>query len=288
MKNFVRHTMICLLAAVTLMVTMLLPYSAPASASNTPNQQEKGNGYKHRSVKGEAVGLRAKELRDKNKGVARAMKDLEKKGFRAAWDKGISLLDVKDEQTARSASGSMQPASFKSQSQAITDNGYEMTFISYDDGNPNTWEGVIYEHDPNMFEYSYTASIDISGDPSTWARIEETYYPVDGSTPISSSDPLYNNPSYTPYDPMYDRNPLLEMPVSKADSPVHHNVRLTKATFIQGRDRRWHDRLGRWLRCAGGGCLGAAITCVASGPAWPVCYAWGCLGVEAACVIFSW
>jgi hypothetical protein len=60
-----------------------------------------------------------------------------------------------------------------------------MTFISYDDGDPNTWEGVIYEHDPNGHEYEYTASIDISGQQETWNRIEETYYPADGSTSVS-------------------------------------------------------------------------------------------------------
>lgn len=81
---------------------------------------------------------------------------------------------------------------------------------------------------------------------------------------------------------------VLDMPVSKANSPTPHNVRLAKSAFVQGARRRWHDRLGRWLRCAYGGCTTAAVACALSGPGWLGCFGAWCAGAEAGCVIYSW
>lgn len=100
-----------------------------------------------------------------------------------------------------------------------------MTLVSYDDGNPNTWEGVIYEHDPDGREYTYTASFDVSGEQETWDRIEETYYPWDGSQPVSSSQPEYYDPSHPTHDP------LLEQPVSKTNSSGNRAPGFAKTNF---------------------------------------------------------
>jgi hypothetical protein len=231
---------------------------------------------------------RIKKLRVKNKGVARAMRDLERKGLRPALEQSLSLLQIRKRAVSRVRTSRFLKASF--QSESFSEDGYEMTFISYDDGDPNTWEGVIYEHDDNGYEYSYTATFNISGEQETWDRIVETYYPADGSEPVSSDSPQYYDPAYQPYDPMYAQT---EQQISK-NKTLPKNRRHLKTNLHHGSPQRmmyprhWQDRGQRWLRCSAGGCTASAIGCIASGPGWPVCFKWWCGGAAAGCVILSW
>jgi hypothetical protein len=218
------------------------------------------------------------------------MRDLEQKGFRPAFEEGISILNDK-ESFISNGGGNHAPtvlvkASF--QSEIYSNDGYEMTFISYDDGNPNTWEGIVYEHDPDGYDYEYTASIDISGQQESWARVVETYYPADGSMPVSSNEPQYYDPSYHPYTPGIEDQPVSKRQY-KRQGPTFVK---TGFTAIQGPrypvPDRWRDRVNRWLRCSAGGCTASAIGCIASGPGWPACFGWWCAGAGAGCVILTW
>jgi hypothetical protein len=286
MKNFARSKVGSLLVVALLLLGIpFVPSSTEANGVSKP--KDKNARYKSKIVKGEAAALRAKELRTKNKGIARAMKDLEQKGFRQAFDQSVSVLAVKDTQISQAAPAVIRPAAF--QSETFYNDGYEMTFVAYDDGNPNTWEGVVYEHDPDMLEYEYTVTFDISGEPSTWAPIVETYYPSDGSAPVSSDDPLYYDPSYEPYDPARRYNYDQQL-MTKGDSMRSPGVFFMKASFapnaVQG--SRWRDRLYRWSKCVVGSCTAAAIGCTASGPGWVGCWTAWCGGAEVGCVIMSW
>lgn len=278
---------VCLFT-MALVALALLP--RPVAATTKDFQKRGLDRYTQRVLRGASVVSRVQVLKEKNKGVARAMRDFEKKGFRPAFDQGISILNDKDRSLSdgiRSGPGDVLiKASF--QSETYSNDGYEMTFISYDDGNPNTWEGVIYEHDPDGYEYEYTASIDISGQQETWARLVETYYPADGSTPVSSNQPQYYDPSYHPYTPGME-----EPPISKGRF-TEQRPTFVKTSFnaVQGPrypvPDRWRDRVNRWLRCSAGGCTASAIGCIASGPGWPACFGWWCAGSAAGCGILTW
>jgi hypothetical protein len=290
MKNFARSIISSLLL---IALSGMYVHDVPSAAVKTgkPAPQDKREGFKPQIVKGESVALHARALRARNKGVARAMKDLEKKGFRQAFDQSVSFVAAKGRQTASTGSRLMRHAAFQSdQSETFYNDGYEMTFISYDDGDPNTWEGVVYEHDPDMYEYSYTVTLDISGQPDTWAPTVETYYPADGSAPVSSTDPSYYDGSYQPYDPMYDQPAQYNMARQKDGRGAADTVRFTKASYapVQQRQSRWRDRLYRWSKCVVGGCTVSAIGCIASGPAWLGCFTAWCGGTEVGCVILSW
>ena len=72
-------TLACLIAAALApMVSTQLPHAATITKS-----QDRGlDRYTQKTIRGPAVAARAVKLRSKNKGVARAMRDLEKKGLR--------------------------------------------------------------------------------------------------------------------------------------------------------------------------------------------------------------
>lgn len=283
-----------LLSIACLIAAALVPMASRQSpqAATIMNLQGQGlGGFTQKTITGPAVAARAITLRAKNKGVDRAMGDLERKGLRPAFYQGISILEVRNAATSRHRTNRFLKASF--QSETFSDDGYEMTFFSYDDGNPNTWEGVIYEHDPDGHEYEYTASIDISGQQENWNRIEETYYPWDGSEPVSSNDPAYYNGRYYPNDPMTRRT-------AKIDSTNGGSAYLVKTSFTATPQwccrppggypipPHWRDRSQRWLRCAAGGCTASAIGCIASGPGWAACFGWWCGGAGAGCIILTW
>ncbi|MBC8031391.1 MAG: hypothetical protein H7Z16_14875 [Pyrinomonadaceae bacterium] len=275
----------CLVAAAIVPTGLV---QSPRAAAITNFQGPGLDRFTQKTLQGPEVVARIKKLRTKNKGVKRAMRDLENRGLRPALEQSVSLLEFRRTAVSRDGTNRFLKASF--QSETFSEDGYEMTFMSYDDGDPNTWEGVIYEHDPEGHEYSYTVSFDISGEPETWERIEETYYPWDGSEPVSNTDPNYYNPGQYPIDPE-------QPPVSKNKSSDGRSSYMAKASFTtnaQGHCIRncipphWQDRGRRWLQCAGGSCLGASYGCLRSGPGWVVCFKGWCGGMAAGCVIISW
>ncbi len=127
---------------------------------------------------------RAQQLRQNNKGVARAMKDAEKRGLRPAFDRGVVVLAADPATDVARLSmpfaqpmSFMQPVSFwSSSSQGGGD--YEITFIPYDDGDPNTWEGIIYRTGPDLPEDTQYAEVNIEAEePDVTQAI---YYPEGG------------------------------------------------------------------------------------------------------------
>lgn len=278
----------CLLCAALVPTTLK---QLPQAAAITNFQGRGLDRYTQKTVFGSEVVARVKKLKTKNKGVARAMRDLEKKGLRPALEQSLSVLQIRKPSVSSVRSHRFLKASL--QSEAFSEDGYEMTFIPYDDGDPNTWEGVIYEHDESGYEYEYTATFDISGEQETWDRVVESYYPADGSAPVSSDSPEYYDPSYQPYDPMMPQQ-ISQRTSSRKDrrflrKSLHHAVPqrgLPGARYPV--PPHWQDRTRRWLRCSAGSCTASAIGCIASGPGWPVCFKWWCGGSAAGCIILSW
>jgi hypothetical protein len=144
----------------------------PARVVTQPQQQNEAQKARHPNLKiqnlrGDAARLRAKQLRKLNKGVARAMRDLEKKGLREAFDQGIVVSATDPSKTAGALLGShadtIRKVSFGTSPQdTFYDGDYEVSFFPYDDGDPNTWEGIIYRNGPDIDEDTRYAVIDIS------------------------------------------------------------------------------------------------------------------------------
>src|SRR5439155_18072149 len=63
----------------------------------------------------------------------------------------------------------------------FTDGEYEVTFIPYDDGDPNTWEGIIYRFTPDFGDDTRYGVINIQTDEPDVTQ--EVYYPSGGGDP---------------------------------------------------------------------------------------------------------
>ncbi|MGI9065067.1 MAG: hypothetical protein ACR2HX_01490 [Pyrinomonadaceae bacterium] len=168
MRNFIRIAG-TFIFVVAICVVIMIVGSRPAAVATQQQQnnklKEKLQRLKIQTFGGEAASLRAKQLRKQHKGIARAMKDAERRGLREAFDKGTVILATDPEKTANSSSvvkanlvpsqlDLVRPVSFRlsSPQDTFTDGYYEITFIPYDDGDPNTWEGIIYRAGPDIGE----------------------------------------------------------------------------------------------------------------------------------------
>jgi hypothetical protein len=185
MKSFSRLTTSLLLIAliVVLPAATLSPVTSVTAQSYEPQggHTQQGNG-RVKAHKGKAVKKHAQKLLAKEPAIKRAMKDFEKRGLKASWDGSASLQEYSE------AVASIRPVSFiPQQEDTITDGEKEMTFITYDTGDPmNRWEGIIYVRDQYGSD-TYVSAIDTpNNEPSTWDVAYEIYYPADGSNPSCS------------------------------------------------------------------------------------------------------
>lgn len=81
------------LVALVIVPPALVP--SPRAAANTNLQGRGLDRFNQKTLHGPEVVARIKKLRAKNKGMARAMRDLERKGLRPAFDQSVTLLEVK-------------------------------------------------------------------------------------------------------------------------------------------------------------------------------------------------
>jgi hypothetical protein len=87
------------------------PLAAPIS-----NLQGRGlDQYTQRVIKGPAILARAATVRARNRGVARAMGDLERKGLRPALGQGISILELRNSAIGQGRTNGFLKASFQSE-----------------------------------------------------------------------------------------------------------------------------------------------------------------------------
>lgn len=107
MKLFVLS--IATLIAVALAVIPLRQSHVVATTSS----QDRGLGrYTEKTIIGSEVIARIKKLRMKNKGVARAMGDLERKGLRPALEQSLSLLQARKRTVSAARTRRFLKASF--------------------------------------------------------------------------------------------------------------------------------------------------------------------------------
>lgn len=282
-------------------------YSRKAGALAIPTQTQ-DDGKKTRlerlkieTFEGEAATLRAKQLRRFHKGIARAMRDAEKRGLRQAFDKGRLILGTDPETPtnlgALKTSGKafdFRKALFSSSRtmQDFSQDGYEITFLPYDDGDPNTWEGIIYRNGPDIDEDTRYAVIDIHlEEPQT---LQDIYYPADGGEPreggdrtpflTRSNDDRRESTACAQSDGNGKASAEMRGPVLKAHQsscpPPSHRCIGKEAMGCCGEVKP----IDPWLRCSVSRSGGVAIACVRTGPAWVDCWTWGTLGGMFSCL----
>ncbi len=242
-----------------------------ASASTS---KKKPTRIKTQFLRGEAALQRVKQLRRESKSVARAMRDLEKKGYRPAFEQALVILGDDLDTPNEPTTPAFLQASFTQETWVHNDE-YEVIFIPYDDGDPNTWEGIVERYSYYTADDTRTIEewiVDESTDPSVYTEI---YYPQDGGDSM-------------PVDP---RRPTLEQ---QAVSKFQDNLKLVKAQMRSRRCMRdpselcsVPQNLGPAIRCAAQGCGTAAVGCLRGGPTWAACFGLWCSGAVLACFFFS-
>lgn len=120
--------------------------------------------------KGEAVAIRARQLRSRHRHVAKAMRELEAKGLRPAFEHGASVIGV-------SASGKFRKAAAR-QDATIIEGDVEISFFSYDDGDPSNWEGLIYykSYKGETLDYVVIDTTGNTGSPAVVTGTQSYYY----------------------------------------------------------------------------------------------------------------
>ncbi len=216
-------------------------------------EKAKERKLKTKTVEGESFVRRANQLRRQNKGVAKAMKQLEQRGYKAAIEQGASVLAVDEADTAGLNRRSRRNASLQGE-EAFFGTDYEVDFISYDNGNPSQWVGVVYMLNP-ISAYTWTYVLDISGDTPTIVEenfvAEETFIEPDPGGIFRTASMLDGGPACERY--------------STGRCPPPANLR-------------------PWLRCSAGACTTAFVACRISGPGWVHCSIAWCGGSLVGCL----
>lgn len=257
-----------LLIAVTYaLVVPTLPQSVSFAADAGNRQDQQLPGKRIKVYKGQIVALRAKLLGIRNKGLARAMADMRRRGLRLDVENSISIVAFDESATARTAK--IRPVSLTQDT--ISEGDYEITFYTYDNGNPDTWEGIVYVRTPQE-ESTYSGQIydfGVPDNPDYWDVTYEVYYPSDGG-----------DPQCDPRAPC----PILMQIGFPAKAPRMEQVSYLPAKTLQtafgfrGWLRRWWgctksrcrtawdncstDRVSRFFTCGVLRCSGYAIGCL--------------------------
>ena len=177
--------------AVLLLLALLSSFAVFAESGNTVNgsstgvgkalepatTRAQGTGRSCQIYKGEGVRLRAHQLQSSNRGIARAMKDFEKRGLEPKWDQSLTLLEPASISTATIAGRALRPVSSP---QTWSDGTYELTLITYSMSS-SQWEGIIYFQNPYEND-TYAALITTPG-LAEWDAAYEYSYPPDGGDP---------------------------------------------------------------------------------------------------------
>ena len=271
-------------------------HSRTARLAPPPSQNEaaktKGQDLKIQRLTGDAAKLRAKQLRKVNKGMARAMKDAEKKRLREAFHEGVVVLATDATKTssalAKRPDGYLRKTSLRSSPQTFSDGDYEVSFFPYDDGDPNTWEGIVYRNGPDIDEDTRSAVIDISTDVPEVR--EEIIYPQDGGDPCSTGDSARCLNQTISMSKKPRRPPALARfggACTELTFLSHANPVRTTSHVLPECTPPAHRCIGKeamgccgpipaldnWAKCsifAGGG---VALSCLGTGPGWGACWA---------------
>ena len=303
MKKFLSLAIAALFLFLAATTTRFFKHPAAASGvvlsqqpAQTDKRLEKLQRLKIQDSHGEPAATHVRQLRRLSKGIARAMQDAEKKGLRKAFEHSRVILGTEPSDnsngTARSTpaiSRRMQIAAYNAShpQQTFTDGEYEVTFIPYDDGDPNNWEGIIYRYNPDWGDDIRFGVIDIQNETPT--VVQEVYYPAGGEDP-QPLNPLDPSPINNISDVRSCKPASSKLLVkTKSNLPGGSAPACTPPfkTCLRLRDECCSPppNLQPWLQCSAKACVLVAATCSRTGPVFGECWGFGCTGGMLMCLV---
>lgn len=191
---------------------------------------------------GEAVRMRAQQLRITNKALARAMRDFEQRGLQPNWESSVTVLSMNATTAAAFAPAAIRRVSYTQDT--ISDGTSEMTFITYN-ASSSVWEGIIYIHSPYEND-AYSAYL---GSPNSgWDVVYEYWYPPDGGDPTCTDGdcPILSKNETSPRNKISPQPSLVKTSYSRAVAKPARGI--------------W-GRIKRWWNCTKGGCYWGSQPC---------------------------
>jgi hypothetical protein len=150
-----------------------------------------------------------------------------------------------------------------------SDSDGEVTMWSWDDGDPNTWEGVVYLEDYSSGSNgTFNTQVDISQQNYSTYWEQTVSYTSGGGGCVDCK-------KYTSTPFGIRERPTLIASASRGAIFTDPAIMLAQSG----------GRMRNFIFCAGGGCIGAAVSCISAGPAWPSCFLWRCAGVIVGCAV---
>ncbi|HKR02913.1 MAG TPA: hypothetical protein VJT09_19700 [Pyrinomonadaceae bacterium] len=181
-----RHVRVATAMVLVLSLLMILPHSvnlARAAADNSTGP-ERTPEKKVKTVKGDSVRRHVEKLRLKNKGLERAMREFARKGLTPRWEDSLSAVQVPETASADRPVGLFQRAAYQPPQDTYTQDGNEITFITYS-GDLSYWDGIVYVHTPYQDDTYSGDFLTPTDDGSNWNVVNEVYYPPDGGSPCT-------------------------------------------------------------------------------------------------------
>jgi hypothetical protein len=303
MKRFTRIA-IGLSVLVVVCAWAIMRVQKPAAYAVGPQQQNDKRRQKlaHARIEdfhGEAAAAHVRQLRRLSKGIGRAMQDAEQRGLKRSFEHSRVIVGIEQAGPPTAAAHVALPKlnggrptstySLVHSQETFTDGDYEVTFIPYDDGDPNNWEGVIYRYDPDWGDDIRFVVLDIQTDQP--AAIEEVYYPPDGGNPFPL-DPNDPSPIITQNEMRTCKPTAAFLSVESKQTVSSRLAALPPCPAGFKRCLRSYDEccspppnINNWFKCSAKSCVGVAAGCSKTGPAFGDCWGFGCTGAMLMCLL---
>lgn len=173
--------------------------------------------------------------------------------------------------------GASQWNSFFTQTYEEYDAEGEIMFWSWDNGDDNTWEGVIwFEHYASGLAGTNEAQFDVSNEEHPMMWLDNTWESSGGGGDGDGDHELVEMVRWS--------GPRCGTGVPGVRFASLGTGSVT-GTYALAAGFDW----GSWGRCTGAwtvaGCSGAAVACIAAGPKWAPCFGFGCAGAFVAAAV---
>lgn len=172
-----RHELIC----------PLLPTPLVSANYNEKCRAAEKRGDKRvEAYKGGAVRQSAPICSKENTKASHALlKKRARKGAQLTGENSLTLVSVKPSGVAQASAPAVKKAAFSAPQDSFSLGDEEVTFVGFD-GDPGTWDGIVYFNSPTENSV-YQTTVDGNGvfDLSAVTVTQEIYYPPDGGDPIN-------------------------------------------------------------------------------------------------------
>lgn len=293
MNNFACRATSRLLVTVMLVTAILS--AAPATSAGGLKQ---GQGIKEFKVKrGAEVAARVKKLKERNKGVRRALATFEQNKHVPKIDESWSMSGTLPAAVARAGRGSFRNASFKETAQdVVSGDGMELILVptlSTD----TEWQGTVIATACDEFGYfleQYVADVAMarqSSETQPWKTVYEVSF--DGASAWIESDAnmgMITDPAFEFGKSIYEQPELQGSPGLQM-ARLLDGTKFLNASFQIRSDRNFYPpptfpsdrvpdpRWGQFFGNVGLGIVASGASCWVTGPFTPACIGGRSLGI---------